>query len=158
MNATAISPFDMPIANCANVLSATQLVARHHQKSTLADYEKHWSKEEIEALIHHLNATLNTPEKSQELLSSDLPLDLTRFYADSTCIRANIHYPVDRLLLRDAVRTIIAAIKTVRNQGIFHRMHRPDSFLTEVNKLSMEMTQASRNRNGKKGQNAHFGR
>lgn len=125
-------------------------------KSTLATYEKFWSKSEIATLIHDLNSVLNTPEKEKELLSSDLPLDFTSFYADSTCIQANVHHPVDWVLLRDAIRTIIAAIKTIRNQGLFHRMPTPDSFLTEVNKLSMAMAQASRNRNAKKAQKNTF--
>ncbi len=127
-------------------------------KSTIAEYEKIWSKDEISALIHLLNETLNTPEKAKELIATEIPLDFSRYYVDSTCIQANVHYPVDWVLLRDAVRTIIAAIKTIRNVGLFHRMPSPDSFLTKVNTLSMAMTQASRNRNGKKAQKNTFRR
>lgn len=134
----------------------TPIGSKTPSKSTLAAYEKYWKKDEIESFIHDLNSILNTPEKAKELISADAPLDFKRFYADSTCIQANIHHPVDWVLLRDAVRTIIAAIKTIRNQGLFHRMPSPDGFLTMVNKLSMAMTQASRNRNGKKAQKNTF--
>lgn len=134
----------------------TPIGGKTPSKSTLATYEKLWSKGEIESLIHALNSILNTPAKATELISADTPLDFKRFYADSTCIPANIHHPVDWILLRDAVRTIVAAIKTIRNQGLYHRMPTPDSFLTKVNKLSMAMTQASRNRNGKNVQKKTF--
>lgn len=125
-------------------------------KSALCEYEKYWSTDEIAEVIHSLNAALSDPEQSEPLLSAEMPLDFSRYYVDSTCIQANIHHPVDWLLLRDAVRTIIAAIKTIRNQGLLHRMPSPDSFLTSVNKFSMAMTQASRNRNGKKVQKKTF--
>lgn len=127
-------------------------------KSSIKRYEQMWSKEEIALIIHKLNKALSEPISSMELINSEIPLDFTRYYADSTCIESNIHHPVDWVLLRDAVRTIIAAIKTIRKQGLFHRIGFPDSFLTEVNTLSMAMTEASRNRSadGKKKQKLTF--
>lgn len=125
-------------------------------KSSIERFEKYWSEEEITALIHDQNEQICNPANSEKLLFSELPLDFTKFYADSTCIQANIHYPVDWLLLRDAVRTIMAGIQCMRNHGIIHRMPAPETFLSEMNSLSMAMTAASRNRNGKKTQKKHF--
>jgi len=125
-------------------------------KSTIERFEKYWSNDEISALILDLNQQTACPENSEKILNAELPLDFTKLYVDSTCIQANVHYPVDWLLLRDAVRTIIAGIKCMRNHGIIHRIPDPVSFLSEMNSLSMAMTAASRNRNAKKDQKKHF--
>lgn len=127
-------------------------------KSSIERYEKFWSKEEISDLIKKLNNIISEKANSEKLLSSELPLDFTHYYADSTCIESNIHHPVDWLLLRDAVRTLTASIKTIRAQGLLHRMKSPDSFLSKMNSLTMSMTEASRNRSaeGKKKQKAAF--
>ncbi len=121
-------------------------------KSSISRAEHRWSKEEISEVILQLNSKVFTPSKSKEILCSNSPLDLNDVYADSTCIKADIHHPVDWLLFRDAVKTIMNSIKLIRFQGICNRMKEPDSFVSKVNKLTIEMTQASRNRNGKKQQ------
>ncbi len=127
-------------------------------KSTIHRYEKMWSEKEIANIIMKMNMILSKKENAESLLSSDMPLDFTHIYADSTCIESNIHFPVDWLLLRDAVRTLIAAIKTIRKQGLLHRMPFPDSFTSEMNSLTMAMTEANRNRNlkGKKNRKKAF--
>lgn len=119
-------------------------------KSTLQRFEHLWSKEEIAAFIHDFNTQVTDPNQSEELLFDDNPLEIRDIYADSTCIQANIHYPVDWLLFRDAIRTLVGSIKLIRSQGLLHRMQSPDSFLSEINSLSIAMTQSSRTRNGKK--------
>ncbi len=121
-------------------------------KSSISRAEHRWSKEEISEVILQLNSTVFNPLKSKEILNSNSPLDLNDVYADSTCIESNIHHPVDWLLFRDAVKTIMNSINLIRFQGILKRMKEPDSFIRKVNKLTIEMTQASRNRNGKKQQ------
>ena len=40
----------------------------------------------------------------------DTPVDFSQCYLDSTCIKANIHFPVDWVLLRDATRTMMKAV------------------------------------------------
>ena len=117
-------------------------------KSSIQRAEHKWDKEEISEIILHLNRKIFDPGKSEEILYSDSPLDYSKVYADSTCIKANIHHPVDWLLFRDAVKTIIGGIKLIRSQGILNRMKEPDDFVRKVNKLTIEMTHASRNRNG----------
>lgn len=119
-------------------------------KSTIQRFEHLWSKEEIAAFIHDLNTQVNDPNQSEELLFDDCSLEIKDIYADSTCVQANIHYPVDWLLFRDAIRTLVGSIKLIRSQGLLHRMQSPDSFLSEINSMSIAMTQSSRNRNGKK--------
>ncbi len=127
-------------------------------KSTIARYEKLWSAAEIGDLLKKLHQIMSDHSNSKLLLSSEEPLDFSDYYADSTCIESSIHHPVDWLLLRDAVRTLTASIKTIRAQGLLHRMKSPDSFLSKMNSLTMAMTEASRNRSftGKKKQKQAF--
>ena len=44
------------------------------------------------------------------------PLSTQKTFTDSTCVKADIHYPVDWLLLRDASRSLLSAIETIRQQ------------------------------------------
>ncbi|MCP4992078.1 MAG: hypothetical protein GY928_40335, partial [Colwellia sp.] len=115
-------------------------------KSTIQRYEKLWREDEISDLITNLNRSLSQEENSENLLFATQPLDFTHFYADTTCIESNIHYPIDWLLLRDATNTLVASIKTIRTQGLFHRIPSPSSFTSEMNSLTMAMTEANRNR------------
>ena len=64
--------------------------------------------------------------------NSHLPeaVDLESAFLDTTCLSANIHYPVDWVLLRDATRTLMKAVQLIRGQGLKHRMEAPQSFLT----------------------------
>ena len=41
---------------------------------------------------------------------------------DTTCLEANIHFPVDWLLLRDVSITLLKAIKLIRKEGLLNRM------------------------------------
>src|SRR5581483_2699503 len=69
-------------------------------------------------------------------------VDLESAFLDSTCLSANIHYPVDWVLLRDSTRTLMKAVRLIRDQGIKHRMPAPESFLSRINKLCIQMTHA----------------
>ncbi len=44
-------------------------------------------------------------------------LDLDAYFLDSTCVKLNIHFPVDWVLLRDAARTLVKAILLIRKRG-----------------------------------------
>jgi hypothetical protein len=43
-------------------------------------------------------------------------------------------------LLRDATRTLMKAVKLIREQGLKHRMEPPEVFITRLNRLCIEMT------------------
>ena len=72
--------------------------------------------------------------------SLDEEIDFSSIYADSTCIKLNIHHPIDWVLIRDSVKSIMRTIKTIRKHGLKHRMSPPDNFIKKVNQLSIEMT------------------
>jgi len=92
-------------------------------------------------------------DEASEILCE--PLDFSQSYFDCTCISANIHHPVDWVLLRDATRTLMKAIARIRKVGLCHRMPgEPSVFISKMNKLSMEMTFARRQKGAKKRRKA----
>ena len=64
---------------------------------------------------------------------------LQRYFS---CLCANIHYPADWVLLRDATRTLMASVRLIRDQGLKHRMEAPETFLSRINGLCLKMTHA----------------
>jgi hypothetical protein len=94
-----------------------------------------------------LKAAVDQPKK----LSLAEALDLEEYFLDSTCLKANIHFPTDWVLLRDAVRTLMKATLLIRQAGLRGRMQAPEEFLRHMNRLSIEMMQQSRRAGRKKG-------
>ncbi len=81
----------------------------------------------------------------------EAPLDFSQAYFDCTCIGAHIHYPIDWLLFRDATRTLMKATARIRKAGILCRMPcEPAKFISNMNKLCMEMTYVNRKKGAKK--------
>ena len=87
-------------------------------------------------------------------LGLQAPLSLATVWVDSTCAETNIHYPVDWMLLRDAVRTLIEAILVLRKHGLQYRMPEPVSFLRKVNQPCIKMTHAGKAEKGKQRKKA----
>lgn len=87
-----------------------------------------------------LKGAVQTPEK----LGLEQPLDLEEYFVDTTCLKANIHFPVDWVLLKDAVRTLMKATLLIRKQGLKERMESPEEFLRKMNQLCIAMTHQSR--------------
>jgi Transposase DDE domain len=78
-------------------------------------------------------------------------LDLEEYFVDSTCLKANIHFPTDWVLLRDGVRTLMKATLLIRQAGLRGRMQAPEEFLRRMNRLSIAMSQQARRAGCKKG-------
>ena len=110
-------------------------------KSTLERYDKLLPEPEVRALVDRLN---REAVEGAERLELERALKLDVYLSDTTCVKANIHFPTDWVLLRDAVRTLMKAVKVIRKHGLKHRMPDPDQFLKNVNRLSMEMSQSRR--------------
>jgi len=120
-------------------------------KSTLQRYGHCLPAEEMQAIIGTLtNAAASVTDQGCSVIGLANAVELDFFWMDSTCIKANIHFPVDWVLLRDATRTLVKAIVLIRNHGIKHRMPAPEQFLSEMNKRCMEMTQCRRKADSKK--------
>ena len=75
-------------------------------------------------------------------------LDFSRHWVDSTCIKADIHFPVDWVLLRDAARSLIRSIEVIRSNGLKHRIGNPQDFVRSMNTLVMQFTHTGKNKNG----------
>ena len=106
-------------------------------KSTLQRYDTWWSEAEVRKLSTRL---LQRGAQEPEKLHLPEAVDLETCFLDTTCVAANIHYPVDWVLLRDATRTLMKALALIREQGLKHRMEPPESFITRINRLCIEMT------------------
>ena len=127
-------------------------------KSAIERYEKLFSNEDITQMIHDCNTAVADPAGAKELLYSEVALDFDAIFADTTCVKSNIHYPVDWVLLRDAMRTLIKAIALIRSQGLKHRMGNPKKFLRDMNCLCIEMTHVRKKKGAKKMRKAIFRR
>jgi hypothetical protein len=108
-------------------------------KSTLQRYDLWWKEDEVRPVIHHL---LNRGATAPQQLHLPQAVDLESAFLDTTCLEANIHYPVDWILLRDATRTLMKGVRLIRDQGLKHRMEEPESFITRINILCIQMTHA----------------
>jgi hypothetical protein len=125
-------------------------------KSSAERFEKYFTAEQIAELVHLLNKSVADKQQAQELLYAETELRFDRIFADTSCAQANIHFPVDWLLLRDAARTLVKAIILIREHGLKHRIGPPEQLMREVNKLCIEMTHARKKPDSKKVRKAVF--
>jgi len=116
-------------------------------KSAIERFEKLFSDQEITNLIHSINHAVADTEGAEKLLYQETALRFDEIFADTTCVKANIHFPVDWVLFRDATRTLMKAVLLIRSHGLRHRIRNPKYFITAMNKLCIEMTHA-RKKNG----------
>jgi len=118
-------------------------------KSTLRDYA-HWlPAQQMEKILATLTRAVCDEEHAREIgLESEL--DLSVAWVDTTCLKACIHFPTDWVLLRDAVRTLVKCILTIRRHGLKRRIPEPEDFLRQINALSMGMSAAARRKPGSK--------
>jgi hypothetical protein len=106
-------------------------------KTTLQRYATWWPEAQVRQLAGQL---LQTGAQAPAKFYLPEPVDLETCFLDTTCVAANIHYPVDWVLLRDATRTLMKAVRLIREQGLKHRMEPPEVFLTRINRLCIAMT------------------
>lgn len=118
-------------------------------KSSLERYEKCFDEALVAEKVREWLAALSDAEKAFES-GLHQAIDCKVVFMDSTCIKANIHFPVDWVLLRDAARSLLFAIQTIREKGLRNRMIEPYILLKQMNKLSIKMTHVRRKANGKK--------
>jgi hypothetical protein len=118
-------------------------VVRVPSKSELQRFTQWLPAAEMRALIDGLSLS---GLKQSRKLQLKAPLDLESYFLDTTCLKANIHFPTDWVLLRDGVRTLMKATELIRKNGLKSRMRPPAEFLRRMNRLSIEMTQRRRGR------------
>ena len=118
------------------------------------------SKSEVQRFAHWLDAEqmrqvidglLKSAVDQPRKLGLKEALNLEEYFLDSTCLKANIHFPTDWVLLRDGVRTLMKATLLIRKAGLCRRMQAPEQFLRSLNRLSIAMAQQARRAGRKKG-------
>jgi hypothetical protein len=118
------------------------------------------SKSEVQRFAHWLpagqmreviNGLLKGAVEKPRKLGLKEALDLEAYFLDTTCVKANIHFPTDWVLLRDGVRTLMKATLVIRKAGLRGRMEAPEEFLRRMNRLSIAMSQQARRAGRKKG-------
>jgi IS5 family transposase len=118
-------------------------------KSTLQSYA-HWlGQDDMKKVLDLLTQAMSDEERAREI-GLENELDLSVAYVDTTCLKACIHFPVDWVLMRDGVRTLVKSILTIRRHGLLHRISEPTDFLRQINALSMGMSAAKRGKAGAK--------
>lgn len=122
-------------------------------KSKLHEFSKIVPAETLQEFNHQLAIYVSSEEVNAFELD---PLDCETLFMDATCVEANIHFPIDWVLMRDAIRTLSKAIACIRKHGLKHRMKDPDKFRTEINSLCMTMTACRRQKDAKKRRKSIF--
>ena len=120
-------------------------------KSTIQRYATWLPEEEMREVINGLLRKAGAAiSDGKQVLDLEAPLDLSRMFLDTTCLKANIHFPVDWVLMRDGVKSLMQSVELIRSHGLKSRMCEPQEFITKINRLSMEMTHTRRKKNGNK--------
>jgi hypothetical protein len=120
-------------------------------KSTLQRYANWLPEEELREVINELLRKAGAAiADGKQVLDLEAALDLSTMFMDTTCVKANIHFPVDWVLLRDGVKSLMQSVDLIRTHGLKSRMCQPQVFITKINRLSMEMSHTRRKKNGKK--------
>lgn len=118
-------------------------------KSTLQKYANWLPREDMEKVSGLLREAMADAVRAREI-GLEAELDMEVAWVDSTCLKANIHFPADWVLLKDAVRTLIKAILVIRRHGLKVRIPDPEDILARMNAQAMAMSAAARRRPGGK--------
>ena len=129
-------------------------------KSTIDRYKNWYDKDQLQQAFEillqkaaanetHYDAAL---EEAVNILGFEMPSDLSEIWFDSTCLKPNIHFPVDWVLLTNVVRTLMKAVEIIRKHGLKNRMPAdgPAAFLKRINQLSINMANSRRKKDSKK--------
>ena len=97
-------------------------VIRVPSKSTIDRYGKLVDEQAVRKVIDQISRAAAEPaRRGKHPLGLEKPLDLEAYFLDTTCVEAHIHFPTDWVLLRDAARTLIKAIRLIRRHASRYR-------------------------------------
>lgn len=119
-------------------------------KSMLHEFSQIVPEEYIRRLNENLYLEFSNKIKVLEKYDISNPLDSEVVLLDAFCVKSQIHFPVDWVLLRDATRTLIKAIMCIRRHGLKRRIPEPTVFIRQINSLSIAMTHSRRKQNSQK--------
>ena len=127
-------------------------------KSTSHRFDRWLSEESVLKINDRLIAlSIVKPSAAEPKLPFDLlePIEVNDAFFDTTCLKTPMHFPVDWVLLCDAVRTLMKGTICIRKAGLKTRMpQEPADFMRDMNKLCMAMTAQRRAAESKKRRKA----
>ncbi len=118
-------------------------------KSTLQKYSVWLSAASMKKILNKLTDALADKERATEI-GIENELDVSTAWVDSTCLKANIHFPTDWVLLKDAAKTLLKSIAVIRKHGLVHRIGSVKDMARKINTICMEITAAGRKKAGGK--------
>jgi hypothetical protein len=119
-------------------------------KSTLDRASKFFPPEQVRWMQQVLTEMCGEADRAAEL-GLEAPVATDICLVDTTCLEANIHFPVDWVLLRDVATTLLKATTLIRRTGLRVRMpEEPAAFATAMNRLCIEMTHSRRKQDARK--------
>ena len=87
-------------------------------KSTVQRYATWLPEEEMREVINVLLCKAGAAMTvGKQALDLEEPLDLSAMFLDSTCVKANIRFPVDWVLLRDGVKSLMQSVELIRTDS-----------------------------------------
>jgi len=111
----------------------------------------HIINEKLTALLGADGSNANGEDAPSAAFGLPAPITCDEVFFDSTCLKADIHFPVDWVLLRDATRTLMKATVLIRGAGLKNRMpQEPLEFLSDMNTLCMKMSAKRRSADSKR--------
>jgi hypothetical protein len=122
-------------------------------KSTLQRYAEMFDEAFLRSQVDRLNRKAVEQENPLQLQD---PFTTEDVYVDATCLKANIHFPVDWVLMKDCMMTILKAIIVIRKHGLKHRIKTPEKFMSEINAICMSMTSIGRKPGSRKERKTMF--
>jgi len=125
-------------------------------KSRLQRNEMKYPEDLIRDLVFQLNQAASQEIAGKNPLNLREQISLSDYYVDATCVDADIHFPIDWLLLRDATRTLMKAVTLIRRAGLKNRMQSPQAFIKQMNQLCMKMTHTRRKKDSKRNRKKIF--
>lgn len=123
-------------------------------KSTVERASKLFSPQQLRRMNDLLTEVAANADHCEDV-GLEEPVDASILLADSTCLEANIHPPVDWVLLKDVGLTLLKAIALIRSEGLINRMEQPPEELArQMNRLCIEMTHSRRCKDAQKRRKA----
>ena len=122
-------------------------------KSTLQRYAEMFDESFLHTQVDRLNRL--AAEKGNALELQD-PFTTDDVYIDATCMKADIHFPVDWVLMKDCMMTILKGIIVIRKHGLKYRIKKPETFMSEINAICMSMTSIGRKPGSRKERKTIF--
>lgn len=127
-------------------LQVIKVPSKSKQQRDEALFEEGFLREIISEVTRKAS---QTPQSRQALGLAEA-VSLEQYFLDTTCLKANIHFPVDWVLLRDATRTLMKAVQLIRGEGLLNRMQDPGAFIRQMNRLCIQMTGTRRQKEAKR--------